>query len=254
MNTPCIEAVTIKRTPRAILTIPDGECFWKSFHGEIFPRLYPMCNDITAAYGLLDIVHKIMLMPGRYYHNSQHVLNMFQMAKKLHLPLSKEETLAILFHDVVYMPGDSGNEYNSSSMCNTICTPYIDRGIINKAMGIINATRRPCGEAELRECGSALVCDLDIAGMLNEETCLEGSLRIEEECRYFRKCDRKTFMEGRIKFIKTWSEEEVFFYSEAFAGVYCGGFGTTRIVNDMMKKVLKGELSRCRGILGHLRK
>lgn len=235
-------------------SIPDGKCFWNSFHDEIFPRLLPMFKD-EAAYGLLEIVHKTMSMPGRFYHNSQHVLNMFQMAKRLKLTLKNEEVLAILFHDIVYMPGDSNNEYDSSSMCCKLCDFYItDKGIVNKAMGIINATRRPCGMNELREYGSALVCDLDIARMLNEETRIEDAIKIEHECKYFLKCDRKTFLEKRIEFLKAWSEEEQFFYSSVFTNTYCSGFGTLKIVNNMMRKVLKSELSRCRGILGHLRK
>ena len=42
---------------------------------------------------------------GRYYHNFMHVARMFDDAKENKLELSKEQQIAILYHDVVYVCG-----------------------------------------------------------------------------------------------------------------------------------------------------
>lgn len=58
--------------------------------------------------------------PGRFYHNFLHVMSLFRRAKSQGIDLAANTNLhlalAILFHDVVYVPGSPGNEAASASL------------------------------------------------------------------------------------------------------------------------------------------
>lgn len=54
--------------------------------------------------------------PHRFYHTREHVLTLFEEAATRGLELSREQALAVLYHDVVYVPGapEGANEHLSA--------------------------------------------------------------------------------------------------------------------------------------------
>lgn len=57
----------------------------------------------------------------RYYHNFNHIARMFEVAGLYNLILTKEQYLAIFFHDVVYNPKRHDNEEQSVKVFNDWC-------------------------------------------------------------------------------------------------------------------------------------
>ena len=64
----------------------------------------------TKSQHVADILLGLMSTPCRVYHTTDHILNMFVLAKEHDISLTLEENLAILFHDAVYIPGSPNNE------------------------------------------------------------------------------------------------------------------------------------------------
>lgn len=53
----------------------------------------------------LEVVLKHYDSPWRFFHSREHIFNMFETALRLKVQLTLEQSLAVLFHDIVYIPG-----------------------------------------------------------------------------------------------------------------------------------------------------
>lgn len=98
----------------------------------------------------------------RFYHTMDHIESMLDGYGKYFGDISEAEYLAILYHDIVYLPFTGGNEENSVSMLNAHHKIYfnkVNQDIIDQASEIILATKHdgsPVSEAAQR------VVDLDM--------------------------------------------------------------------------------------------
>jgi len=81
----------------------------------------------------------------RFYHTMDHIESMLDgFDKYFHDNFTEAEFLAILYHDIVYLPWASGNEENSASMLNAHHKLYfckVKQEVIDEAMDIILATK-----------------------------------------------------------------------------------------------------------------
>ena len=68
----------------------------------------PVLNSLIAAYST----------PDRFYHNLEHIHEMFDMVQRLawNIPLQPEVNLAIWFHDAVYDTRSKDSEERSAAL------------------------------------------------------------------------------------------------------------------------------------------
>lgn len=71
----------------------NSQAFYDAFPADLVPTA--ILEDILARYDA----------PGRYFHNSGHLFQQFALAKECGIALSREQAVALLFHDVAYLAG-----------------------------------------------------------------------------------------------------------------------------------------------------
>lgn len=101
----------------------------------------------------------------RFYHTMDHIEVMLDGYEKyFHESFSEAEFLAIVYHDIVYLPWASGNEENSASMLNAHHKLYfskVKQEVIDEAMDIILATKHD-GPGKMYMKSAQRVVDLDL--------------------------------------------------------------------------------------------
>ena len=114
--------------------------------------------------------------PGRAYHNGHHLdalLRHFQSIKPLLLSTEAVE-LAIYYHDIVYDPQSSDNEWESMAQMVADLAGTMEAEIIRDAAVMIEATVRhelpeEADPAVISDCAYFLDMDLSILGAANED-------------------------------------------------------------------------------------
>jgi predicted metal-dependent HD superfamily phosphohydrolase len=93
--------------------------------------------------------------PHRAYHSRVHVREMFDQSEALSLPLSAAQAMAVLFHDVIYVPGaPRGSNEAMSAQLMLVYARGVSRPIVELAYQIVIETsdhiaRRPESETVL---------------------------------------------------------------------------------------------------------
>lgn len=114
--------------------------------------------------------------PQRVYHGLQHLVKLYRRVLDLGLVLHRSQTLALLFHDAVYVPGAQGNEEASAklfSRCATSRSSRVSHEATANAAQIILDTERHV--ATIPE--SSLVLDLDLSGLGQDEAAFDQDSR-----------------------------------------------------------------------------
>ena len=137
----------------------------------------------------------------RFYHTMDHIESMLDgYDKYFNACFTEAEFLAIVYHDIVYLPWASGNEENSAAMLNAHHKLYfskVKQEIIDEAVEIILATKHdgtPVSEAAKR------VVDLDMMILGKSEDTYEkyrGNTRRE-----YGMFSDEQWTEGRIKVLQ----------------------------------------------------
>ncbi len=97
--------------------------------------------------------------PHRHYHNRVHLREMFETAAWMDCALTPAQTLAILFHDAIYVPGATrGSNEAMSAQLLRVYAQGLPPTVVDEACSIIldTAEHRPHTEA------ARLVLDLDL--------------------------------------------------------------------------------------------
>jgi predicted metal-dependent HD superfamily phosphohydrolase len=97
--------------------------------------------------------------PHRRYHNRVHLREMFEYAAMHALALSPAQTLAVLFHDAIYVPGAArgSNEALSAQLLRVYCN-RLPAAVVDGAVAIILDTADHLARGE----DAQLVLDLDL--------------------------------------------------------------------------------------------
>ena len=144
----------------------------------------------------------------RHYHNFLHIANMYETAKRYDLSLSKEQTVAIFFHDVIYQPGRTDNEIQSATIFNDWCfhqkANNIDSSIVSR---IILDTKDEIPTID----ESKLVIDLDLYELSTDRYLTNLTNVKREYCEFY---NEKQFNEGRIKWLKAFLDRDKIYVSE----------------------------------------
>lgn len=117
---------------------------------------------------LVDAARQYYAQPHRGYHDANHLDELIALAREHTPDLDEAEQLALLFHDVVYLPGAprGDNERRSASLMTatlaTLTRDHADLAVapadIDRAGRIIAATTH----ADEPPAEAARVCDLDL--------------------------------------------------------------------------------------------
>jgi len=190
---------------------------------------------------------EIYNQPGRFYHNSEHIEYMLENCPD---SISQELFMAILFHDIVYVPGAKNNEEESAEYArkwlsaNTCEDDTLD---INKVCDLIMLTKNH-DPKYLNDCSVVAgdefwIVYLDLRPMIicNFKKMKENDKKLFKE---FQQTSLDVYRKGREEFLlgfynnfKDYLSDPDGFYSyiknlsyETYnVGVYCGSFDPMHI-------------------------
>ena len=115
--------------------------------------------------GLYNLASRVYDENNHPYHNIKHIRDMIEIAADFDLPISRTQKLAILFHDIIYMPFAKNNEEQSVKKMKSFFTledlSCYEREIIAKASEIIMDTKTHIATIE----ESKTVIDLDLVSL-----------------------------------------------------------------------------------------
>lgn len=153
--------------------------------------------------------------PWRFYHTREHLFEMFEHAKRRNLALSHEQKLAILFHDIVYVPGAKPgvNEAQSAALALTY------KGSINDKVdwAVVGQLIEATAHHKTLEGPAGLVCGLDLACLASApHEFAAGTELIWLEYRHLlpEPDARKTFDTERLKFLLNLASADSMFCKE----------------------------------------
>lgn len=89
-----------------------------------------LTQEFSVPWNVAQRVSKLlwlqMAAPERHYHDYNHILFMLDFAKKHNIKLSKEQQLAIWFHDAIYDVNKTDNEIGSWALLDAILSQYVN--------------------------------------------------------------------------------------------------------------------------------
>lgn len=153
--------------------------------------------------------------PWRFFHNLEHLQELFDIARKRGLVLTREQQLALVFHDAVYVPGaPAGRNERQSALLFRSVAPQLKGPVdVELVCRIIEETAQhgaTCAQ-------SAVVQGLDLSSLAaapldfcayNELVWLENRHFFPQEGGGF---DRKAFDKERLKFLLALAQKDCFF-------------------------------------------
>lgn len=182
----------------------------------------------------ISVLHHIVnayTEPDRYYHNLNHIVRMFNIAKEHDIHLTEEQVMAIWFHDYVYnVPrSDISNEKLSAS----VALSYMEYGnydntFIEDVVTIIEDTEREEPTIQL----SNIVIDLDLYDLHDNLKYIENGKLIRKEYSCF---SDKEFINGRISWINSMLKRKSIYVSDRF---------NNSVMNNAVIENLKKDLKR----------
>lgn len=198
-----ISASNSEQTKYTLVNIPTGTSLIKEF---CRPLLGPALDEIIALYNT----------SYRKYHRAWHLEWLFTQVKKLDLKLSKEQILAILFHNVVYTPGVGNGQNETASAllfkryAQDLSVPLsVDEEQLICALIQDTGTKKPSHEK------SKIIIDLDNLSLADTgvEFCAwEELIWLENRHLMDKSNPKKDFDTRRLKYVISLTKEANIFY------------------------------------------
>lgn len=164
-------------------------------------------NEILASY----------FNKNRFYHNQEHVLSMLTWLDEF-FPnqTTKELLLAILFHDIVYVPTNSTNERQSAKVFETWARLNNVQCDIDKIVQMILDTKEHVPTID----ESRILIDLDLYGLsLPFEEYMNASFKVQQE--FVQKISLDEFILGRIDWLTKMLNRSCIFQTKEVAYKEC---------------------------------
>ena len=147
----------------------------------------------------------------RDYHDWDHIVDLIAKANRFGIKLTLAQELAILFHDIVYIPGCQYNEICSADLLVACCKDTIRPELLAEACVIIQDTKDHVPTIR----GSAIVSDLDMLVLSDEREFADSHLAIYNEYKHL-----VPSYDAFIKHRKIWANDALrraeIFYSPQF--------------------------------------
>jgi predicted metal-dependent HD superfamily phosphohydrolase len=191
------------------------------FTSELYELLADEAADMDYAFdvrpirSLLETSLRLYQYPTRTYHNLTHVLDCLRHVTPNVSPSGEKHAnmrWAILFHDVVYVPGSGDNEAQSADFAaEAMESVHLSLERIEQVRKLIMATtHRTRGETEEER----TIQDIDLAGLSYPLWHFnENSLNVRKE---FGDVPEDAFNAGRLVWIKSMLDRDSIYYTEAF--------------------------------------
>ena len=149
--------------------------------------------------------------PHRKYHTLTHVANMFYFATMNGIHLTYSQTIAVWFHDAVYVPGSLTNEEDSVKVFEDWTKINLLHSYqIEKIKTIILDTKNEIPTIE----DSKIVIDLDLSRLGTDKFEIDKQLIKEEFVPDF--CTEEEFIKGRIKWLKKFLQRDTIYVSKIY--------------------------------------
>ncbi len=161
-------------------------------------------------------VKTMMDAPGRYYHNWNHVVNMIDILT-LTQACSSYSLVAAIYHDCIYIPGNSDNEEASAKYCASVLEEVgVSKSTIEVVTKLILSTKHTTACNGSTE--GKLFIDADLLG-LGTCPCVydQNSANIRKE---FSKFSDEEWKAGRKKFIVSMLERDSIYHTDLFKRCY----------------------------------
>lgn len=167
------------------------------------------------------------LAPERHYHNMTHVGYMLDGMKYYYdvaLPPGANTNLkhAILYHDVIYVPGAWDNEFQSAVVAAQEI-PELTHGDLFAQFGVkakeidINEIQRLImltkdHKPAVDDVAGQIICDLDLAGLGGSQELYESNRKkIRKE---FSTATDEQWAEGRKKFLRSYLDRDTIYHTD----------------------------------------
>lgn len=169
---------------------------------------------------------------GRYYHNLEHLRQLFRQLSPLDIQNPPLIEFAIWFHDVIYDPKSSENEKLSAEYAKQSLkkiAPAVDSGFVDELYDIIIRTQKHhTGDASL-DAQHFLDADLSVLGSA-EEDYLQYAEKIRKE---YSHVPQEIYRVERAKVLKRFLERPEIYSTEHFRNLY----------EDQARENLKTEIA-----------
>jgi len=149
--------------------------------------------------------------PGRHYHNFDHILFMYLEAEQRSISLTDEQFLAIMFHDVIYVPGKEDNEVRSVEFMRMCIGGSLSQEYDEIITDIILSTKHH----EPLHYQAQVVIDLDLINLASSWKVYKEIVQ-KDRWEHHNLSDEE-FKERRKKFLEKYIAKEKLFYSEFFS-------------------------------------
>lgn len=155
-----------------------------TFCDSVFSEM-TMRQDVKSA--MSGVLANMYSTEYRKYHGMCHIIHIFEFQQAHKISLTLAQKLAILYHDVVYLPGCKENEELSAKFMVAALKPFAPHEALDEASRIVIDTKQhftvnPFYMSQQ----SKLVLDLDISSMsLDYDKFLWWNRLVEEEFKPF---------------------------------------------------------------------
>ncbi len=152
---------------------------------SVFSSVENMRSEDKDALG--DCLASMYSTGYRRYHGVCHIVHIFEFQEKHKVELTLAQKLAILYHDVVYVPMFKENEELSAKFAVASLKPFVPHADLDEASRIIIDTKQHFAVNPFyMSRQSPLVLDLDISSMsLDYDSFLKWNRLVEEEFKPF---------------------------------------------------------------------
>ena len=174
-------------------------------HTSVFWNLINDINTIEIRNGhITKVVEQLETLRSNKYHNLNHIYHLVNVAKQMdrHGCFATWEFYenlihALVFHDIVYVPGSKNNEADSAEFFRTSCRAMLPNTDMERIYNAIMATTHT---APVTDGLAQLVCDIDLVGLASHPAIFNAnSEAIRQEYHFV---DDVTYKNARIAFFR----------------------------------------------------
>ncbi len=188
-------------------------------HFDLFKKWLTKLNpkhDSMLVDGIFSNIVQQYTQAHRFYHNLAHVESCLKELNNLNILKGERGclTLAILYHDIIYVPGSKFNEVMSADIAKFDCSRLgLSEDLIVTIYTLILASRH---DRKNKYKNSQIMCDIDLSILAAEdEEYKRYEIGISKE--FIPVYYHSRYLEGRISFLQNILNQDKIFQHSLFA-------------------------------------
>jgi predicted metal-dependent HD superfamily phosphohydrolase len=206
------EMIHVSTTPQHPTSGPRSTTSHEKLEAEWLALFPAFAGDPILLKSAFDNLVARYTESGRYYHNLDHVLNLFETIRPLEAELQNPRCvkLAIFYHDAIYDSTRPDNEARSADLSSlALATLGCEDTVIARVKELILCTRSHMPLPDDSDCAIFLDCDLSILAS-NPETYAQYALGIRNE---FSWVSPEVYPQRRVEVLERFLTRPQLFYS-----------------------------------------